>query len=54
MPTSLRLPFWDRWLPLIIYTGLILSMGVGLFGLTRLQASQAASLPTVQSERYLP
>ena len=31
-----------HWLPSIIYVGLIVTMGIGLFGLTRLEASQAA------------
>jgi hypothetical protein len=37
-----RNPFPGRWLPSIIYVGLIVTMGIGLFGLTKLQASQAA------------
>ena len=32
-----------RWLPPIIYIGLILVMSIGLFGLIRLQDIQAAS-----------
>jgi hypothetical protein len=44
-----RSPFPGRWLPFIIYAGLIATMGIGLFGLTRLQASQAAPALTAHS-----
>jgi hypothetical protein len=43
-----RSPFPGRWLPSIIYVGLIVTMGIGLFGLTRLQASPAESTVAAQ------
>jgi hypothetical protein len=43
MPALSRRPIPLRWLPPVIFVGLILVMGVGLFGLTRLQDSQVAS-----------
>jgi hypothetical protein len=36
-----------RWLPSIIHVGLILTLGIGLFGLTRLHDSQTASTLTL-------
>jgi hypothetical protein len=42
MPALPRNPFPGPWLPSIIYVGLIVTMGIGLFGLTRLEANQAA------------
>ena len=44
-----RSPFPGRWLPPIIYVGLIVTMGIGLFGLTSLQTSQAAPALTAHS-----
>jgi hypothetical protein len=46
-----RNPFPGRWLPSIIYVGLIVAMGIGLFSLTRLQVSQAAPALTAHSAR---
>jgi hypothetical protein len=48
MPALPRSPLPGRWLPSIIYVGLIVTMGIGLFGLTRLEASQAGSTLAAQ------
>ena len=51
MPALSRRPIPLRWLPPVIFVGLILVMGVGLFGLTKLQGIPTASTLTDRPAR---